>query len=90
MDSDLDEETVLAAVTQAIAYVCDLEPESLRPDSQIGDLGIDSMDAADIIIQSQTRLGKEIDFQAIPPDWSQLTVSSLAMELARSARPART
>jgi acyl carrier protein len=83
MPQKLDVGVVLEALTDAVSYVCDVDPASLDPNAVFGDLGIDSMDAADIVIRAQADLGVEIDFRQLPADWSDLTLPELAAKVAQ-------
>jgi acyl carrier protein len=82
MPEKLDVGVVLEALTDAVGHVCDVDPSSLDPTGVFGDLGIDSMDAADIVIRAQAQLGVEIDFRQLPADWSELTLGELAGRVA--------
>jgi acyl carrier protein len=87
MGLDLDDERVFTAVAQAVGEVCDVEPESLNRETIVGELGIDSMDAADILVQVQSALSVKIDFRHVAADWSNLTLGDLALDLAKHTVP---
>jgi acyl carrier protein len=87
MTHDLGAEAAFTAVAKAISLVCDVEVESLHPDSGVAELDIDSMDAAEIVVQVQAALGVEIDFKRVACDWSAMSLGGLAVELVRHAVP---
>lgn len=88
MAHELTEQAAYAAVAKAVSLVCDVDIGSLHPDSKVADLGIDSMDAAEIVVQVQAALGVEIDFRRVVGDWSALSLRALGAELVRYAVPA--
>ena len=75
------ESRALAVVTDLITGICDIDEDDLRPDRRIGELGIDSILAGEIMAQAELALGIDIDFRKVRDDWSTLTIQELASEL---------
>lgn len=84
MRNDLDEGTVFAAIASAVGALCDVDVRTLRPDTSVAELDIDSMTAAEILIQVQGSLDVEIDLRRVAGDWSQMTLGSLGAEVVAS------
>ena len=64
-----------------VTGICDIDEDDLRPDRRIGELGIDSILAGEIMAQAELALGIDIDFRKVRDDWSTLTIQELASEL---------
>ena len=47
-------------LVDAIATVCDVPPERIRPESTLEELGVDSLASAEIIFEIETALGREL------------------------------
>lgn len=86
MRPDHDVTAVFGAVCDAVVEILDLDPQSLRPDTAVVLLGVDSLTAAEIIVETQSQLEIDIDFQRLARDWSQFSLWDLAAELARCVR----
>ena len=80
-DSGTGETRALAVVTDLISGICDVDEDDLPPDRRIGELGIDSILAGEIMAQAELALGIDIDFRQVRDDWSMLTLKELASEL---------
>jgi acyl carrier protein len=84
-DQQAGEASALAVVTDLISGICDIDEEELAPSRCIGDLGIDSILAGEIMAQAELALKIDIDFSRIRDDWSDLTLAELAAELWRAS-----
>jgi acyl carrier protein len=76
-------EAILGALVNIFNRVCGVDPVEITPDRRIEELGIDSMQAADILAETETELDCDLDFRRIADDWSRLTVTQLVDEVER-------
>jgi acyl carrier protein len=51
---------MVALVQQAIANVCGVDVDRVRPDANLVDLGVDSLAAAEVLVSLEMRLGKQL------------------------------
>lgn len=75
------ESRALAVITDLISGICDVDEDDLQPDRRIGELGIDSILAGEIMAQAELALDVDIDFGEMRDDWATLTLRELASEL---------
>jgi acyl carrier protein len=48
----------------ALANLCELEPEKIRPEANLADLDLDSIDAVDVVAEFQKLTGKRMKAEA--------------------------
>lgn len=53
-------EDLTTLLQASITTVCDLRPEDVTPDSRLVDLGVDSLAVAEIVVDLEIRLGREL------------------------------
>lgn len=80
-----DPAAVMAVMTDVVSRVCAIEPDRIRPELRVVDLGIDSLFAAEILAQVERSLDVDIDVRTIMDDWSGLTLGDLCAQLWRGA-----
>lgn len=80
------EAAILTVVTDIIGGMCEIGPQELTPERRIGDLGLDSLVAGEIIAQAELALNIDINFRQISHDWSALTLGDLAAQLWAGSR----
>lgn len=68
-------------VQQAIATVCDLDAGRVRPDAKLADLGVDSLAAAEVLVDLEIRLGKEPPVDVLRHLDGADTVADIAAQL---------
>jgi acyl carrier protein len=73
---------VMGILTEIVSGVCGIDESQLTADRRVGDLGIDSLMAGEILAQAEIALQTDIDFQRLPDNWSGLTLGRLAAQLA--------
>lgn len=73
---------VTGVLIEIISGLCGIDESELTADRLVADLGIDSLLAGEIIAQAELALQVDIDIRRLSDDWSGLTVSMLAAELA--------
>ena len=49
-----------ALVQRAISTICDIDPARVQLDSKLGDLGVDSLAAAEVLVELEIALGREL------------------------------
>jgi acyl carrier protein len=75
-----DEAEAFAIVTEIISAVGGIEQAELIPARRVGELGIDSILAGEIIAQAEHALDIDIDIWRVSGDWSGLTLRELVAE----------
>jgi acyl carrier protein len=55
----IDDEALKSAVRVAVARACEVEPERVRPETRLDELGLDSLAAAEVITDVEIGLGVE-------------------------------
>ena len=63
LDSDLPGRTVTdleGLVQRAISKICDIDVAVVTPDASLEDLGVDSLAAAEILVELEIALGREL------------------------------
>ena len=53
-------EDLTTLLRASIVVVCELRPEDVTPDSRLVDLGVDSLAVAEVIVDLEIRLGREL------------------------------
>jgi acyl carrier protein len=85
----VDAVTDLDAILQrAIAKICDIEPERVTPDASLIDLGIDSLSAAEVLVEVEIALGRQLPVDVLRRLDEADTVSAIAAQLASAFGPA--
>jgi acyl carrier protein len=80
---------IYPVLVRVINSTCGINRAELTPDRRVVDLAIDSVFAGEIVMQTATELGMEIDFLEILDDWSTLTLAELAAEFHRAVDDAQ-
>jgi acyl carrier protein len=74
---------------EAIVEVCGLDPAELHDDSRLDALGIDSLSVAEVIVDVEMRLDRELPLELLRRLDAVPTIGQLASELERTlAEPA--
>lgn len=82
---------VHALLADAIATVCDLPLERVRPEATLDELGVDSLASAEIIFEIEMSLGRELPNHLLRQIDGVRTVGDVADRLgAELAKPAPT
>jgi acyl carrier protein len=68
-------------VQQAIARVCDLDAGRVRRDAKLADLGVDSLAAAEVLVDLEIRLGKQLPVDVLRRLDEADTVADIAAQL---------
>ena len=71
---------------QAIVEVCGLDPAELHDDSRLDALGIDSLSVAEVIVDVEMRLDRELPLELLRRLDTVPTIASLSIA-ARSTAP---
>jgi acyl carrier protein len=66
---------------ESIVKVCDLPPEAVRPETRLDELGIDSLAVAEIIVEVEIRLDRELPIHLLRQLDRVQTVGDVADEL---------
>lgn len=82
---------VHALLADAIATVCDLPLERVRPEATLDELGVDSLASAEIIFEIEMSLGRELPNHLLRQIDGVRTVGDVADRLeAELAKPSPT
>jgi acyl carrier protein len=68
-------------VRQSIATVCDIDPAQVSADSKLSDLGVDSLAAAEMLVDIEIRIGKELPIAVLRELDGAETVGLIAARL---------
>jgi acyl carrier protein len=68
-------------VRQSIATVCDIDPTQVSTDSKLSDLGVDSLAAAEMLVDIEIRVGKELPVSVLRELDGAETVGLIAARL---------
>lgn len=71
----------------AIVRICEVDPAQVRPDTLLDDLGIDSLAAAEILVELEIHLDRELPLQMLRTLDDVRTVGDIAGELERALAP---
>ena len=47
-------------VQRAISKICDIDPARVQPDAKLVELGVDSLAAAEVLVELEIALGREL------------------------------
>lgn len=77
---------------RAISKICDIDVAHVRPDARLGDLGVDSLAAAEVLVELEIALGRELPVDVLRRLDHVETVRGIATELqaalgSQSSRP---
>jgi acyl carrier protein len=76
-------------IKQAIVEVCGLDPADVTDDSRLDELGVDSLGVAEVIVDVEMRLDRELPLEVLRRLDTVPTVGAVAAELERAlAEPA--
>jgi acyl carrier protein len=70
-------------IKDAIVEVCGLDPTEVRDDSRLDSLGIDSLSVAEVIVDVEMRLDRELPLDLLRRLDTVPTIAELARELER-------
>jgi acyl carrier protein len=70
-----------ALVQRAISKICDLDPARVQPDVKLGDLGVDSLAAAEVLVELEITLGRDFPVDVLRRLDHVDTVRGIAAEL---------
>ena len=65
----------------AIAKVCNVDVARVRPDAKLADLGVDSLSAAEILVEVEIRLGRDLPVDVLRRLDKADTVGDIAAQL---------
>lgn len=68
-------------VRQSIAAVCGIDATQVGADSKLSDLGVDSLAAAEVLVDVEIRIGKELPISVLRQLDGADTVSLIAARL---------
>lgn len=66
---------------ECIVAVCDVPAESVRTDTDLDSLGIDSLTSAEVIFELEIRIGRELPDQVLRKVQGLRTVGAVAAEI---------
>jgi acyl carrier protein len=66
---------------ECIVAVCDVPPESVRGDTELDSLGVDSLASAEVIFELEIRTGRELPNHVLRKVVGLRTVGAVAAEL---------
>jgi acyl carrier protein len=66
---------------RAISKICDIDVAHVRPDARLGDLGVDSLGAAEVLVELEIALGRELPVDVLRRLDHVETVRGIATEL---------
>jgi acyl carrier protein len=72
---------VAESLQRAIATVCDLDAGSVKPETNLEDLGVDSLAVAEIIVELEIEFNRELPVHFLRRLDRVKTVGDVAMEL---------
>jgi acyl carrier protein len=68
-------------VQRAISKICEIDADRVRPDARLVDLGVDSLAAAEVLVELEIALGRELPVDVLRRLDSAHTVRAIATEL---------
>jgi acyl carrier protein len=80
-------EDLIVMLQQSIVSICDLAAEEVTPDRRLDELGIDSLAVAEIVVELEIRLGRELPIDLLRRLDRVETVRDVARELEGAAGP---
>lgn len=72
---------LLQLMREAIGEVCEVDPSSVDAASRLDDLGIDSLGAAQVLVELEIRLDRELPVHVLRRLDSLVTVGDVVAEL---------
>ncbi len=86
LDVMQDAQTIAQAVTEIIAEQALLEPTEVTPESNLTDLGLDSLGLVECIFGIEERFGITVPFNANTPEQPGFDISSVGAIIAEVER----
>jgi acyl carrier protein len=80
-------ETFLATFRSATAYVCEVDEADVPDDATLDSLGIDSLVASQIIVETEIRAEVELDVEVLESLDAGMTLREVARLLEPAPRP---
>ena len=71
-------------VQRAISKICDVDVTHVQPDARLRDLGVDSLAAAEVLVEPEIALGRELPVDVLRRLDHVETVRDIATELEAS------
>jgi acyl carrier protein len=68
-------------VQEAITKICNIEASHLSADARLADLGVDSLAAAEVLVELEIRLGKDLPIDVLRRLDQADTVGAIAAQL---------
>jgi acyl carrier protein len=68
-------------VQRSISKVCDIDLARVQPDAKLGDLGVDSLAAAEVLVELEIALGRELPVDVLRRLDDAETVRAIATHL---------
>jgi len=65
----------------AVAKVCNVPPARVQPDTRLADLGVDSLSAAEILVEVEIQVGRDLPVDALRRLDGVVTVGDVATQL---------
>ena len=72
---------MLAVLQEAIEAVCDVPRDRLAPETELTSLGVDSLAVAEIFVEIEIRLGRELPIDVLRRFGEVRTVGDVAREM---------
>lgn len=74
-------------VQRAISKICDIDPARVQLDATLGDLGVDSLAAAEVLVEIEITLGREFPVDVLRRLDEADTVRAIAAHLGSVVGP---
>ena len=71
-------------IKEAIVAVCGLDPADVRDDSRLDELGVDSLGVAEVIVDIEMRLDRELPLELLRRLDDVPTIADLAAQLEQA------
>ena len=68
-------------VRRAISKICDIDPARVQPDAKLDELGVDSLAAAEVLVEIEITLGRELPVDVLRQLDEADTVRTIAAHL---------
>ena len=78
-------------VQRAISKICDVDIAQVRPDASLRDLGVDSLAAAEVLVEIEIALGRELPVDVLRQldDVDTVRDIATALEASLGGEPSR-
>lgn len=72
---------IAGLVQRSISKVCDIDPARVQPDIKLEELGVDSLAAAEVLVELEIALGRELPVDVLRRLDDAKTVGAIATRL---------